>query len=94
MQHVCSGDHASESKVRLPPIIELNPSNENCIFPTLSFVVQQTERFNIKTTCVTFDQPLWLKATEIVHATAMNVFCHLGGFHMLMNSTLVLNLVI
>jgi hypothetical protein len=85
MQHVCSGDHAPVSEVRPLPIIDLNPSDENCVFTTLSFVAQQTEKLNIETPCITFDQPLWLKATEIVQATVMNVFCRLGGFHMLMS---------
>jgi hypothetical protein len=82
MQHLCSGDHASTSEMRLRPIIDLNPFDENCIFTTLFFVVQQAERLNIETPCITFDRPLWLKARELVQATATNVFCRLNGFHM------------
>ena len=34
--------------------------------------------------CITFDQPLWLKAVEITKAAALNnIVCRLGGFHLL-----------
>ena len=32
---------------------------------------------------VTFDQPLWLKATEIANAKSMNIVLILGGFHLM-----------
>ena len=35
--------------------------------------------------CIAFDQPLWLKATEIVTAKSMNIVCRLGGFHTMMS---------
>jgi len=35
--------------------------------------------------CITFDQPLWLKAVEVVATEEMNIVCCLGGFHMLMS---------
>ena len=34
---------------------------------------------------ITFDQPLWLKATEIAVDTSLNVVLHLGGSHILMS---------
>ena len=34
---------------------------------------------------ITFDQPLWLKATEIAIDKSLNVVVHLGGFHTLMS---------
>ena len=39
----------------------------------------------MKTACVTFDQPLWLKAVDIVQSYSMNVVCRLGGFHVVMS---------
>jgi hypothetical protein len=39
----------------------------------------------MKTACVTFDQPLWLKAVNIALSEQMNVVCRLGGFHVIMS---------
>ena len=33
----------------------------------------------------TFDQPLWIKATEIVNVKKLPIVLILGGFHMLMS---------
>jgi len=40
---------------------------------------------NIMTPCVTFDQPLWIKATDIVKANNMDIVCRLEPFHTLMS---------
>ena len=40
---------------------------------------------NIPTPCITFDQPLWLKAVEIIKAKSLNIVCRLGSFHTMMN---------
>ena len=34
---------------------------------------------------MTFDQPLWLKAVEIVKAKSLNIVCRLGRFHVMMS---------
>ena len=67
------------------PIIDLNPSDESCIYSTLSYTESQAIHLNIPTPCITFDQPLWLKAVEIIKAKAMNTVCRLGSFHTLMS---------
>jgi len=63
----------------------LNPSDETCIYSTLLYIQSQAEKLDISTPCLTFDQPLWLKAVEIIKAKAMNIVCRLGGFHTLMS---------
>ena len=63
------------------PIIDLNPSDETCIYSTLNYVQSQAWKLNIPTPCITFDQPLWIKAVEITKAKSMNIVCRLGGFH-------------
>jgi len=55
-----------------------------CI-PLLSYIRHQAELLNIPTPCVTFDQPLWLKAVEIIQAKSLNIVCRLGGFHTMMS---------
>jgi hypothetical protein len=61
MQNVSSGEHPSVANIQMLPIIDLNPSNESCIYSTLLFVQQQAQQLNIVTPCITFDQPLWIK---------------------------------
>ena len=87
MQHMFSDNlHLTpKSEVLLLPIIDLNPSDETCIYSTLTYIERQAEQLNIPTPCITFDQPLWLKATEIIKAKSMNIVCRLGGFHTMMS---------
>ena len=67
------------------PIIDLEPTNETCIYSTLLFIRQQAQSLNITTPCITFDQPLWLKATEIISTKSLGIVCRLRGFHLLMS---------
>ena len=53
------------------------------IYSTLLFVLKQAEELNIPTSILTFDQPLRLKAMEIVKALDLKVVLILGGFHTL-----------
>ena len=63
MTQVCDGSYPGKSTVSFLPIIDLNPSDLSCIYSTLSFIIEQSKVLNVKTPVVTFDQPLWLKAT-------------------------------
>ena len=60
-------------------------SDESCIYSTLPFIEEQAKLLNVNTPCVTFDQPLWLKATGIINDANLNIVCRLGGFHTLMS---------
>ena len=84
MQNISIGEYPGISDVTLLPIINLKPSDESCIYSTLLFVCRQAEKLNIETPCITFDQPLLIKAVEIIGSKNMKVACHLGGFHLLM----------
>ena len=87
MQHAfssCNGS-TSKSEVLLLPIIDLSPSDESCIYSTLIYIQRQAERLDIPTPCITFDQPLWIKAAEITKAKSLNIVCRLGGFHTMMS---------
>ena len=63
--HQHDKSHPGKSKVFMAPIINLNPSDENCIYTTLLFTQTQATSMNIAIPSVTFDQPLWLKGYEI-----------------------------
>ena len=67
------------------PIIDLSSSDENCIYSTLLFVIDEAKRSNIPVPCITFDQPLWQKALGIIKVKQLNIVCRLGGFHTLMS---------
>ena len=85
MQHVSTGSHPGTADVLFLPIIDLKSSDESCIYSTLKFIQSQASRLNIETPCITFDQPLWIEAVEIIKAKSLNIFCTLGGFHMMMS---------
>ena len=46
---------------------------------------EQVKILNIVTPCITFDQPLWLKAVKITKSKSINAVCRLRGFHLLMS---------
>ena len=47
--------------------------------------MKQAKQLKIEVPILTFDQPLWLKATEIVNALSLEVVLILGGFHTIMS---------
>ena len=77
--------HPSKSTITTLPFIDLNPSDESCILSTIMYVIELARRKKIPTPCLTFDQPLWLKAVEIIKTKKLNIVVRLGGFHCLMS---------
>ena len=65
MQMIQDGSFAGQSDVVFLPMIDLNPSDMNCVYSTLKFVVKQADRVSA-VPVVTFDQPLYWKAMNIV----------------------------
>ena len=78
-------DHPSPSQITMLPFIDLNPNDPSCIYSTLLKVIEQARQQGIVTPSVTFDQPLWLKAVEIIDAKKLPIVARLGGFHSLMS---------
>lgn len=85
MQTVCTGDHVPAASLQLLPIIDLKPTDETCMYSTLLFIIDQYRKFRDDVPCVTFDQPLYVKAIDIATAAKLNIVCRLGGFHTVMN---------
>jgi len=86
MQDITVGTHLqAPGHFRVLPIIDLNPGDKSCILSTLLFVQEQAKALSMETACITFDQPLWIKAVEVVTANSLNVVYRLGVFHMLMS---------
>ena len=85
MQPIHKGEHTSVSSVMFLPIIDLNPSDMNCVYYTLRYISTHFRRHNIAP-IVTFDQPLWLKAVIIQYSVSpdngiRSLVVRLGGFH-------------
>ena len=78
---VVRGSPATATDIRMQPIIDLNPNDPTCIYSTLVFIAKQAEKLNVSLPTVTFDQPLWLKAVNIVNCHKMRIVCRLGAFH-------------
>ena len=66
MQDISTGNHQPKSKTVMLPIIDLNPNDETCVHSVLLFAIEQSKKLNVKEPSITFDQPLWFKALEII----------------------------
>ena len=74
-----------KSTVTFLPMINLNPSDVNCVDTTLDFVCEQAKKYR-KTPVLTFDQPLFQKATDIIASESpksqlKKTVLRLGAFH-------------
>lgn len=88
MEKATSEEHYQRSKVFYLPFINAPPSNLDTVYTALLIARQKCDSINQKTCFVTFDQPLYMKAQEIVHngkPELKNVIPRLGGFHLLMS---------
>ena len=53
MQHICKGGHAPVANIIMLPIIDLNLSDETCIYSTFLFLHRQVKLLNMVTRCST-----------------------------------------
>ena len=89
MQMVQKGEHQGQCSILYLPMIDMDPSDINCIYSTLCYVSSHAKKHNV-TSIVTFDQPLWWKALQIRESVPEDydlcsiVLC-LGGFHTFMS---------
>ena len=69
-------------------MIDMNPSDRTCIYSTLSYLSGLAAKYGMPAV-VTFDQPLFRKAAEIMNdsddSSIKNILLMLGSFHMLMD---------
>ena len=89
MQMIYRGEYPGQASFVFCPMIDMSPSDPTCIFSTLHFVCAQAKKYQF-TPILTFDQPLWFKALEIIHNEPANsilkdVVLRLGAFHMEMS---------
>ncbi|CAH3177828.1 unnamed protein product [Porites lobata] len=86
MQVIHQGNHKGKSSITFLPMIDMNPSDVTCVSSTLKFVSEHAQRHNIANPIVTFDQPLWWTAfniiqTEQADSDLRKVILRLGAFH-------------
>ena len=85
MSATSAGEYPGKAIVTFLPILDLNPSDSTCIYSVLNFISSQANTLGIQTPILTFDQPLWLRAMEIVRAKSLPIVLILGGFHLMMS---------
>ena len=75
------------STTEILPFIHMDPGNMDKIYSALVFASNEIKKRGKHTWMVTFDQPLFIKATDIVFASneLNNVVVKLVGFHLLMS---------
>ena len=81
--------HPGKSSVVFLPIIDMAPSDKTCLLSTLTYLANLAHSHHVPA-IITFDQPLFWKASEIVSSaryasSLINVVVMLGPFHTLMN---------
>jgi hypothetical protein len=89
MQLIFKGNHPARASVQFLPMIDIDPGNLTCIYSTLSFIVDQANRYGI-TPIITFDQPLWWKALMIIlnepkESGMKSIVLRLRGLHIQMS---------
>ena len=81
--------HPGKSSIFFLPMVNMYPGDETCIFSTLNYVCNLSRKYSVPAV-VTFDQPLYWKASEIILDAyddnhIKDIILMLGSFHTLMN---------
>jgi hypothetical protein len=69
MQCAVRGDNHERSKIQILPFVNQDPSQPDTIYSALCFAQELSEEHGLGVCPVTFDQPLYIKATEIVKSS-------------------------
>ena len=79
MKSIYEPHHTQKSLIEFLPIIEGDPNDYSTIYTTLIECLRRSKSPAI----VTFDLPIWMKATQIVMQSDLPIITRLGGFHLL-----------
>lgn len=81
IQNISKGLYPGQSIaiVKRLPIIDLDPTDMNCIHSALVFITKQATELKVETPVVTF------KGTEIVQTLDLKIVLILGRFHMMLS---------
>ena len=82
-----SADQSQLDAIAILPLIDMKSTDYNCLYSVICFVDNEVRSKMLPGTTLTFDQPLFVKAVEIVTAKQIKtVVIRLGGFHSLMSA--------
>lgn len=86
-QSVVKQGHYEVSRIDILPFINLDPNHPDTLYSALSYAQDLCVKYKLGIAPVTFDQPLYQKAVEIVQASPeLNMLVvRLGGFHLMMS---------
>ncbi|ELU04096.1 hypothetical protein CAPTEDRAFT_187549 [Capitella teleta] len=87
MQLASKGENYERTRIEILPFINRQPTNPSSIYTALNFAREQSSLHGMETCFVTFDQPLYAKAIEIVASDEIlqGVVVRLDGFHLLVS---------
>ena len=88
MQLVVNGTESEESEIPIFNFVNFKPSDPSTLYTTLRYTQDICDRHEIMFCPVTFDQPLYIKAVEILeqHKSELkSLFIRIGSFHNLMS---------
>ena len=88
MKSIIDGGNIQKSRITILPFINLKPTEYKTLYSALCFAKSLCEKYGIKWAPVTFDQPLYIKAAQIIAASPelkSVLFARLGGFHNVMS---------
>ena len=81
-------EHSGKASITSLPLIDMTSSDMSCIYSTNKFLSDLAHQKQ-KTPIITFDQPLFWKASMIINNTSdiclKNIVLMLGNFHTLIN---------
>ena len=85
MENLTKKHKFSRASIVYSPFINASASDYNTIFTSLTNAAEFALTYNMKTAISTFDQPLYIKARDIISATIISdqilSVPRLGGFH-------------
>lgn len=88
MPLVVNGTEFKESEVTILNFVNCSPSDPGTLYTALCYTQDICNKYDIKFCPVTFDQPIYIKAIEILfdHKLELkSLFIRIGGFHNVMS---------
>ena len=73
MQTVFTGHGSGVCDVEILLIVDLNPSDTDCIYPALVDVIDQAKQLRTSTNDVIFDQSLFIKTIDIAQKASLDI---------------------
>lgn len=85
MENITENQESCKSRIICLPFVNSPPNDYSTIYTTLHKAVERSKKLGQTTTIVTFDQPLYMKARDIISAEGnnsilSNVIIRLGDF--------------